>query len=111
MGDRANVAFYYAGREEPIYFYTHWGGSELVETVRRALKRGRNRWTDEAYLARIVFSEMIQNEVLQETGYGIAPYECDTGPVVEIRPERQTVALRGKWVKEIGQFVAEEGAL
>lgn len=107
MGDRANVAFYYAGRKEPIYFYTHWGRSELVETVRKALERGRDRWTDEAYLARIVFSEMIQSEVLSETGYGIAPYECDTGPVVEIRAERQTVALRGKWVKSFDEFVNE----
>jgi hypothetical protein len=76
MGDRANIKMVYQDKSK-VYFYTHWAGSELPETLKAALIRGKGRWTDEPYLARIIFSEMIQNEVMSETGYGISPYLCD----------------------------------
>lgn len=60
-----------------IFFYTHWGGSYLKETLKDALERSRDRWNDESYLARIVFSEMIKDSVGDTTGYGIAPYAPD----------------------------------
>lgn len=72
MGDRANV--HVAG----VYLYTHWGGSELPETVRRALIRGEERWQDEPYLARIIFCEMVGENVKGTTGYGISA-ECGDG--------------------------------
>lgn len=70
MGDRANIRFVY-GDGKDIYFYTHWDGHDLPVILRDALVRGENRWSDEAYLARIIFSEMIQRNVLSETGHGI----------------------------------------
>lgn len=108
MGDRGNVRFIYdfprvrgndGTPERPlnlderadIFFYTHWGGTELPITVAAALDRGRGRWGDEAYLARIIFSEMIQRDVLAETGYGIAPYRPDEEhPDVVIDAKAQT---------------------
>ena len=70
MGDRAQVRFIFEdGRD--IFFYTHWGAHELPQDVANALIRGKNRWDDEEYLARIIFSEMIQNNVLDEMGFGI----------------------------------------
>jgi hypothetical protein len=76
MGDRGNIKMVFENKSE-IYFYTHWSGSELPFTLRDALKRGKDRWTDEPYLARIIFSEMIKGEILGVTGYGISPYLCD----------------------------------
>jgi hypothetical protein len=70
MGDRAQVKFVYPDKKE-VYFYTHWGGYCLKDDVINAIKRGADRWEDEEYLARIIFSEMIQNNVLEETGFGI----------------------------------------
>ena len=54
-----------------VYLYTHWSGSELIDTLKAALKRGKNRWNDSEYLARIIFSEMVKGDLMAETGYGI----------------------------------------
>jgi len=76
MGDRGNIVVD-DGQNKPVFLYTHWTGTELPQILQRALKRGRGRWGDTAYLTRIIFSEMIQNEVLEETGYGISTTLCD----------------------------------
>ena len=55
------------------------------------MKRGENRWGDDSYLARIIFSEMIQHEVLKETGYGISPYGPDGDDTFLVDLENQTV--------------------
>jgi len=75
MGDRANVKISdrYSG---DLYLYTHWAGTELPETVQRALKR-RERWDDMPYLARIVFCEMVKGNEDGATGFGISAKPCD----------------------------------
>ena len=94
MGDRGNVVFKYEDGNK-IYFYSHWGGSALKEVVRKALIRGKERWNDESYLARIVFCEMLKEEgaTLEDlTGFGIAPYEVDNEhPLVIVDTKAQTV--------------------
>src|SRR5436190_12468621 len=69
MGDRAQVAIN-NGKHISIYLYTHWNGSELANTVKRALAR-RQRWTDSEYLTRIIFCEMVKGQEDAETGFGI----------------------------------------
>jgi len=76
MGDRANINFVERDGGE-LYFYTHWHGTELPKILARALDRGRDRWTDESYLARIIFSEMIKEEIEDTTGFGISTYRGD----------------------------------
>lgn len=76
MGDRANIKFVEVEGGE-IFFYTHWSGYRLPEILAEALKRGQGRWNDESYLARIIFSEMIKDEVLETTGAGISTYRTD----------------------------------
>ena len=71
MGDRGNIKFVGTG-PSPIYFYTHYEGSELDAILRRGLDNGRNRWNDAQYLARIVFCAMVVDNVDGETGYGIS---------------------------------------
>lgn len=75
MGDRGNIVIDY-GKGKKIYFYTHWKGSDIRAILYRALAR-KQRWDDPAYLARIIFSELIRGDEGGETGYGIAPYEID----------------------------------
>ncbi len=101
MGDRRNVQF----KMQPadLFLYTHWGGSELPQTVAEALRRGHGRWTDETYLARIVFSQMIAGEVMEETGYGISTSAAgDAGsPPVVIDCDTQEVSIgRKAWTFE-----------
>lgn len=75
MGDRGNIVVRQAPdtNSEDIWFYSHWGGTELPETLKTALAK-RWRWTDPTYLARIIFCEMISNsdDLKGECGYGIS---------------------------------------
>lgn len=76
MGDRANIHIVEEDGGD-LYFYTHWDGFVLPTILARALDRGRGRWSDESYLARIIFSEMVKRDVEGETGYGISTYRTD----------------------------------
>ena len=49
----------------------------MPNTLANALDRGRSRWGDSSYLNRIIFSEMIKEEIEEETGYGISHIRCD----------------------------------
>lgn len=105
MGDRANVKVVETGGGE-IYLYTHWSGTELPEILAEALNRGRGRWTDETYLARIIFSEMVKDDIEGETGFGISTYRTDyeyDDLVVDVNT--QTVGGRGGGVS-FEDFVA-----
>jgi hypothetical protein len=94
MGDRGNIVMKFSNGKK-IYFYTHWRGSELEAIVYRALAR-EQRWSDAAYLSRIVFSELIKGEEREEIGYGITPYETEQGsPKVLIDTTQQTVSVKG----------------
>jgi hypothetical protein len=85
VGDRGNIVI----RQEAggpgaqgtgggyLFLYTHWGGSELPGTLQRALVRGRDRWDDESYLARIIFREMGAGSEEDNTGFGISTYLTD----------------------------------
>lgn len=96
MGMRQNVRLNYS-EGAPVYFYSHWDGgddrndSPLANKVRAALAR-RERWDDESYLARIIFSEIIKDEIESETGYGIAPYPIDEEfPTIEVDLSKRTI--------------------
>ena len=92
MGDRSNVVIYTNGRSNPpVCLYSHWGG-DMLATVGAALKRGRDRWSDGEYLARIVFCEMVGNDTRSTTGYGIGT-ACNgdlNNPVLVLDPDAQT---------------------
>ena len=75
MGDRNNIKITY-GNGQSVFLYSHWGGSQLEEIVKRALWSS-DRVTDESYFVRVLFSRMISEDIDSETGYGIAPYVVD----------------------------------
>lgn len=93
MGDRANV-YIKEDSERGVYLYTHWSGSELAGTVQDALKRGQGRWSDGAYLARIIFCEMVKGNEQELTGFGISTGLCDNEhAIIVVDPETQTIGL------------------
>jgi len=63
MGDRGNIKIQ-GGRcfPHPVWFYGHWAGHRLKQTVAKALDRGRDRWGDDSYLARIIFDELTDGD-------------------------------------------------
>lgn len=85
MGDRRNVVVEFEN-DLSVVFYTHWDGTELPETLANALKRGTSRWSDPSYLARIIFSEMVKDSVLETTGFGIEPIVSGTTEYTEAIP-------------------------
>src|SRR5205809_5145857 len=90
MGDRANVQLI-DGKSE-VFLYTHWGGTRLPQVVQIALAR-RQRWDDGQYLARIIFSEMVDGDK-GETGYGISSVVGDGDDrIITVNVDRQTVSF------------------
>jgi len=80
MGNRAQVRIVDTG----VYLYTHWDGKRIKEIVKSAMQR-KERWDDPGYLARIIFSEMIKNDVEGNTGYGIGTeehFDLDYGVII-----------------------------
>ncbi len=75
-----------------IYLYSHWDtAEELRDVLRSALIRGKERWDDRSYLNRIIFSEMIKDEVLELTGYGLSNFMPDGQVVLSVDVDKQEV--------------------
>jgi len=91
MGDRANIKVTGAG---DVYLYTHWNGEELPQILKQALIRGRDRWGDPSYLARIIFCEMVNGQEKDTTGYGISG-ECGDGGdrILTVDTDKMTVGF------------------
>lgn len=73
MGDRANIAVKDSWGDGTVYLYGHWSGSTLPDTLQTALRK-KWRWDDSAYLARIIFEQMIDQQEARglETGFGLS---------------------------------------
>lgn len=72
MGDRGNIVVRQSDSpSDDVWFYTHWSGSEIKETVQSALAR-QQRWDDPPYLARIIFCELVKGNEADEAGFGIS---------------------------------------
>jgi hypothetical protein len=94
MGDRGNIKSVSRETPEGIYFYSHWGGTELPLLLQSALERGKSRWGDEQYLNRIIFCEMIEKDTKGLTGFGISTYECDNEhAIITVHNDDQTVSF------------------
>lgn len=76
-----------------IWLYSHWGGSELPERLKRGIAAGKGRWNDESYLTKIIFGHAVPEENWkEETGYGISGRIQDNGhPISVVDVPRQKV--------------------
>jgi hypothetical protein len=89
MGDRVNIAVQDEGKR--VYFYGHWSGQDAPTLVQSALKRGKDRWDDPAYLARVVFDDFTGGD-RDTTGYGISTEPGDNEhPFIIVDCDKQTV--------------------
>ena len=89
MGDRGQVHIV----DEGIWLYTHWGATELVNTVAKILSR-RLRWGDPEYLTRMIFQEMLGDDK-SELGYGIGSKQhWYIWRIVEVDVSEQKVIVR-----------------
>jgi len=97
MGERGNIYFVdqHRGKERlGMYMYSHWGGAVIPSVVEAALRRGREHWGDSQYLARIVFCELVKDDVMETTGYGLSTRIGDNEhAIVRVDDVDQTVAV------------------
>jgi hypothetical protein len=92
MGDRSNIIIK-EGKEE-VFLYGHWMGLNYLPILTTALTRGKGRWRDPSYLARIVFCDMVRDNLDDETGYGIWTSRPDNErPYLVVNCREQTVSL------------------
>lgn len=111
MGDRAQVHIHNGNKDRIVVLYTHWSGTELPETVKTSLIRGKNRWDDSAYLARMVFCDMVRDDPDGESGYGIAahPLAVDgESQVISLNCWNQTLSFTGDWGDHSGETYSFE---
>jgi hypothetical protein len=71
MGARINFVFKDVEDEAHVVLYSHWGETEWQRDLAMALQHSKPRWSDYAYFNRMMISYLIQDSVLEETGFGI----------------------------------------
>jgi hypothetical protein len=71
MGARINFVFKDSEQGPMVVLYSHWGQTEWETDIAAALEHSRPRWTDSAYGTRMIISYLMQDSILEETGFGI----------------------------------------
>jgi hypothetical protein len=74
MGARTN--FELQDAKGSIWLYSHSGGDDKSSDFAKALEHARPRWGDTPYAIRMVVSHLIQDRLLDDTGYGLTSYEA-----------------------------------
>lgn len=70
MGARINFVFK-DGSDSSVVLYSHWGQTEWESDLAGALQHAKPRWSDSSYATRMMISYLIQDSVMDETGFGI----------------------------------------
>ena len=100
MGCRGTIEIWENGaapkdEESPVVLYTHWGADEMFRDLKEVLSR-KKRWSDPAYLSRMIFSKMIRHDIDGETGYGIQTCNIsDAEQEILVDCDRQEVIVKG----------------
>jgi hypothetical protein len=71
MGARINFVFKDREDKPAVVLYSHWGQDEWQRDLAMALDHARPRWSDESYVTRMIISYLIQDSILESTGFGI----------------------------------------
>jgi hypothetical protein len=102
MGARINFIFKDSDAHPAVVLYSHWGETEWQRDLAMALEHAKPRWSDDSYATRMMISYLIQDSVLEETGFGI--YAVN-GPNYELGDTTVIVDLLHKTVHEHGSDV------
>lgn len=91
IGDRAEILI----EDTRVRLYTHWQGPKAPERLAKALSH-KARWNDPAYLARIIFEEMLEHAPRDYTGFGISDSHVVGAKVIEVDCQNREVTYRHK---------------
>jgi hypothetical protein len=71
MGARINYAFKDSEQGPLVVLYSHWGQTEWQRDLAMALQHAKPRLGDSSYGARMIISYLMQDSIMEETGFGI----------------------------------------
>lgn len=110
MGDRRQMVLYEDEEKDPfLYVYTHWGGEGLEGEVARALLRGSSRWDDEPYLARVLVSQLIREDIEGVTGFGLSGQYFDSDYEEDVHVYLRSAKVRvGKDEWPYPEFISDK---
>jgi hypothetical protein len=74
MGARCTFVFKQS-EDLAVALYSHWGEDSMYQDLAQALQHAAVRSGDKEYYVRMAISYLMQDSVLDETGFGI--YACD----------------------------------
>ncbi len=74
MGARCTFIFKQS-ETEAVALYSHWGEDSMYEDLAAALRHAAPRSGDQSYYIRMAVSYLLQDSILDETGYGL--YACN----------------------------------
>lgn len=107
MGDRSNIVVVQPD-ESRIYLYGHWMGTDAIRITHDVMAT-KARWAEHAYLARMLFSKMIEGDFDGETGFGISNTPCDNEyPIIVINPAKQTVFIESDYWQKPSEPITPE---
>ena len=100
--------------DDNVWLYTEYEGYNVLNIVEKALRRGRSRWNNPEYLARIIFSEMTRDYIdgLEDYGIGARKHngvEWSVG--INCQNQTVTVTLWDRFLesKSFEDFISEAG--
>lgn len=102
MGARINYVFKDSLTHPSVVLYSHWGETEWQRDIAMALEHAKPRWIDSSYCTRMMVSYLIQDCVLEETGFGL--YAVN-GPNYELMDTTVVIDMNNKTVYEVGSDV------
>ena len=108
MGARCTFVFKQS-EDLAVALYSHWGEDSMYEDLAKALQHAAVRSGDKEYYVRMAISYLMQDAILDETGFGI--YACDPNDLgfmdhpILIDLTDNTISHDGVDHKSIGSFI------
>lgn len=102
MGARINYIFKDSNTHPSVVLYSHWGETEWQRDLAMALEHSKPRWIDSSYATRMMISYLMQDCVLEETGFGIYAMQ---GPDYEVFDFAVVIDFVNKTIYELGSDV------
>lgn len=81
MGARCTFVFKQAN-DLGVALYSHWGEDSMVQDLALALRHAAPRKSDESYYIRMAVSFLLNEAVMEETGFGL--YACTVDDLVHM---------------------------
>jgi hypothetical protein len=98
MGARINFVFK-DGTDSSVVLYSHWGQTEWQRDLAMAMEHAKPRLSDTSYATRMIVSYLMQDCILDETGFGI--YAINNNGSMDLGEQTVVVDFVNKTITDI----------